>query len=117
MSDWQGVGDDPCRAEQLQASVNSCEAANFTDYNCVWNQKSFVSGSFCEECDPVCRSAEKSLNFVQFCCGIAIFVISAEISAVSINVMASNAAKARNQVIYLTFSLILHSFGDYHTIL
>ena len=99
MSDWQGIGDDPCRAEQLQASVNSCEAANFTDYNCVWNQKSFVSGSFCEECDPVCRSAEKSLNFLQFCIGVAIYMVSVEVGCICIAVMASNAVSAHNQVI------------------
>ena len=66
--------------------------------NCYWNQYSQVTKEDCYSCPQICRSVRKSLNFVQFSLGAAIFVIAIPISRVVLMILISDNLSQENQV-------------------
>ena len=75
-----------------------CEMLAPPQYKCYWNQHSRVTGEVCFECPPICRSEYKSLDFVQYCIGVAIFVLTIPISRVVLMVLISNSLSKEHQV-------------------
>ena len=75
-----------------------CEALAPPQYKCYWNQHSRVTGEVCFECPPICRSEYKSLDFIQYCIGVAIFVLTIPISRVVLMVLISNSLSKEDQV-------------------
>ena len=57
--------------EVYQMAVNRCESAG---EQCHWIPNSPVTGKHCSDCQPICRSTQHTLNFVQFVFGVALFV-------------------------------------------
>ena len=66
--------------------------------NCYWNQFSPVTKVDCFACPPICRSVKRSLNFIQFIIGVAIFVLVIPISRVVLMVLISDNLSPENQV-------------------
>lgn len=66
--------------------------------NCYWNQFSQVTKEDCYSCPQICRSVRKSLNFVQFAIGAAIFVIAIPISRVVLMILISDNLSQEQQV-------------------
>ena len=143
MSDWQSIGKDPClvpsstlnvtAASTLETQGNitefnsswsqydwktladECEEVNSTLHQCYWNPNSRVTGKLCKDCYPVCRSTQKSLNFVQFTVGFAIFSVSVPLQGVPLIVVVSDYTPAESQVIMIWIAVIfriqLHIWG------
>ena len=57
--------------EVYQMAVNRCESAG---EHCHWIPNSPVTGKHCIDCQPICRSTAHTLNFVQFMCGVTLFL-------------------------------------------
>ena len=126
MSDWQSVGKDPCLAASSTFNMttasttatqentarfnsswfqydwdilaNECEEGNSTLHQCYWNPNSRVTGKLCKDCYPVCRSTRKSLNFVQFTVGFAIFSLSIPLQGAPLIVVSSDFTPHEYQV-------------------
>ena len=71
--------------EVLQASY--CEAQSSSGHDCYWNPVSQVTGKLCKDCDPVCRSAQKSLNFVQFAIGVTLLTSTIPVATITTNLV------------------------------
>ena len=56
--------------EVYQMAVNRCESAG---EHCHWIPNSLVTHRHCSDCQPICRSPQHTLNFIQFVIGISIF--------------------------------------------
>ena len=59
--------------EVYQMAVNRCESAG---EHCHWIPNSLVTGKHCSDCQPICRSTTHTLNFVQFMCGVTLFLLT-----------------------------------------
>ena len=44
--------------------------------DCYWNQDSFITGDYCVDCLPICKSKSKSLSFIQACIGLGLITLS-----------------------------------------
>ena len=60
-----------------QIAVNKCESA---DDHCHWIPNSRVTHKHCSDCQPICRSTQHTLNFVQFLIGLVIFFLTLSLS-------------------------------------
>ena len=110
MADWQALGFDSCRegfasnysgSSILRTYVNvknvssdvterrACELLSTDGNYCLWNQHSQVTGEYCSECLKVCRSARKSLNFVQFILGLVLYTATILLLGTTISVIIS----------------------------
>ena len=60
-------------------AANNCESVNNSKYGCHWIPYSLITKKHCNDCQPICRSIYRTLNFIQFCIGAALLVISTQI--------------------------------------
>ena len=74
--------------------------------NCYWNQFSPITKVDCFACPPICRSVERSLNFIQFAIGVTIFVLVIPISRVVLMVLISDNLSPENQVRNIQYNKI-----------
>ena len=44
--------------------------------DCYWNQDSYITGDYCIDCLPICKSKSKSLSFIQACIGVGSVTLS-----------------------------------------
>lgn len=65
---------------------------------CHWNQFSEITGEKCFSCSPICRNKSKSMSFVQFSVGIALFVFPIPISRVILMILISEKLAKDEQV-------------------
>ena len=65
---------------------------------CRWNQLSSITNTVCFSCPPICRSVERSLNFVQFSLGVTVFVMAIPISRVILMILISDNLNRNKQV-------------------
>ena len=77
---------------------SNCVEASNAYHECYWNKRSIVTGKFCSECLPICRSVMNSLNFVQFCIGIAILALLTPLTITVLVIVASDITTAKSQV-------------------
>jgi len=61
--------------EVLNLAVNKCESL-YTSLGCHWTPMSYITGKNCPDCKLLCRSLDKTLNFIQFCLGVILLLIS-----------------------------------------
>ena len=76
----------------------NCIHANFTNHHCHWSPSSVVTKKECEDCQPICKSIEQSLTFVQYILGTTLSYSSVPVTWVPITVMASYQASMELQV-------------------
>ena len=65
--------------------VESCEALSSSSYQCFWNPKSRITGEFCNTCDTICYSEQKSFNFYQFSAGVMLICLASSLVLVFIS--------------------------------
>ena len=83
---------------ELLLKANYCTAQSSVENTCHWNPLSLVTGKLCEECYPVCRSVQKSLNFIQLLIGIMLFTTAVPMSSVTLFLIASEFTPLEKQV-------------------
>ena len=125
MSDWQSIGNDPClqvTTERVNLASNEslydsktdlpvfsesathtalaykCEQLSTAEYKCYWNPKSRITGKICKDCYAICRSIEKSLNFIQFSVGLALFLLCIILTTTPLYVIGSDFVPVESQV-------------------
>lgn len=65
------------KGEQYIRSMRSCENANISSGDqCYWIPNSIVTKKLCEDCQPICRSPQRSLTFAQYCIGAALLTMA-----------------------------------------
>ena len=84
--------------EEVLLKASYCKAHSSTDDTCYWNPLSRVTGKQCEECYPVCRSVQRSLNFVQLSIGATLFVTAVPFSTTTLLLIASDYVPLEIQV-------------------
>ena len=80
--------------------VESCEALSNSSHQCFWNPKSRITGEFCNTCDTICYSEQKSFNFYQFTAGVMLICLSSSLGFVFISSIASAYTPVEHQVSY-----------------
>ena len=78
--------------------ADHCVALSTEDHTCYWNPVSRVTGKLCIECHSVCRSQQKSVNFVQFSTGFCIILFVSQLFLTSVYSVASDYTPKRYQV-------------------
>lgn len=113
-ANWKSVGHDPCSdflfsnwsssghgsglESTYQHLVDWCEARSSSSYQCFWNQKSRITGEFCNSCLDACLSIEKSDNIYHFTIGILLIAVSTSVGYVTISAVASDITSVDSQV-------------------
>ena len=75
-----------------------CETNSGPPYNCFWNPNSRITGKYCPRCEPLCRSTDHSLNFIQFIVGVSLITASWPMSRTALSLLASDAMGTTSQV-------------------
>ena len=110
---------DPATAQELQIfsdtapytiARNSCMNAG---RHCHWVPISTITNSLCNDCPPICRAEEQTLNFVQFVIGIALlFLVFPAIDIPLMSVLSNHAPRINGTQIVITItSHILQSYS------
>ena len=87
MQDWN-IGSGSLESLDREMLLSSyCEAQSSSGHDCYWNPVSQVTGKLCKDCDPVCRSVKKSLNFVQFALGVTLLTSATPVATISTNLV------------------------------
>ena len=81
-----------------KAAMNKCESFHNSEYDCHWIPNSEITKSFCDECQPICRSEHQTLNFVQFCVGAFEYILTIHISRVAAMIVISDVLAKQYQV-------------------
>ena len=74
------------------------EACLQSEDNCYWNPLSRITKSRCHACPPICRGVTRSLNFVQFCIGVVVFVLAIPMARLALMVLISDYVETEDQV-------------------
>ena len=77
---------------------NRCEEARIRSHHCHWIPHSFISKHPCVDCPPICRSKDRSLNFVQFYLGALLFAFSLLLTGPAIVAIISSQIRQELQV-------------------
>ena len=75
-----------------------CELRSTSDYKCLWNPKSSITGKLCSDCYHICRSKQMSFSFAQFCLGLTLFVVTVPLSTICVTAMLSSLTPLESQV-------------------
>ncbi len=85
--------------QQTLIAIEECENATFRGHPCHWIPKSSILPSYyCNDCQPICRSPLRSLNFIQFCFGFIMIFLLFPLNAVASSSLLSDNASAHSQV-------------------
>ena len=79
-------------------AMNKCESAAIPNHHCYWTPNSIMTKLRCDDCQPICRSTKRSLNFEQFIFGASVFVGSMPFGRVPIVALVSERVTASTQV-------------------
>ena len=77
---------------------NKCEEAGISKHHCHWLPSSSVTKELCMDCQPICRSRDKSLNFVQFLIGAVLFDFSQPVARITFTAIISDQVVREHQV-------------------
>ena len=75
---------------------NSCENADTPGFQCHWIPFSIITHTKCNDCPPICRAKELTLNFVQFLIGLSLLMTSFHLTFVPLMAVATNNAPKFN---------------------
>lgn len=78
-------------------AVNKCESAGD---HCHWIPNSRVTHRHCNDCQPICRSTQNTLNFVQFIIGLAILFSTLSLMYTGVFLLLSDRVSKRFQVCF-----------------
>ena len=91
---------------------NYCLNASVPGRQCHWIPFSTITNTKCNDCPPVCRAKEQTMNFAQFIIGMALLFLVFPMIDVPIMSIITNHAPRLNgtQVIFMSNLLHEHSF-------
>ena len=75
-----------------------CESFSGPPYNCFWNPNSRITGEYCPRCEPLCRSSDHSINFIQFILGISLMTLAFPVGRATLTLITSDAMGHTSQV-------------------
>ena len=81
-------------------AVKKCENTSVPGHQCYWIPNSIITHQQCSDCPTICRSLQQSLNFVQFCIGAALLMVSIPIAWVPVAALISDRVHREAQVSY-----------------
>ncbi len=85
--------------QQTLIAIEECENATFRGHPCHWIPKSsLIPSSYCKDCQPICRSPLRSLNFIQFIFGFILIYILYPMNITAAAAILSDSASIRAQV-------------------
>jgi len=84
-----------------------CEATVVNGQRCHWIPNSVITHRYCHDCQPICRSPQHSLNFIQFSFGAAILMLSIPIAWIPIASLVSQRIKGDMQVCHVRAQIFL----------
>jgi len=79
-------------------AMNVCESLSSSQYHCHWIPNSMITHGHCHACPPICRSVDRTLNFVQYMTGAVIFRITISIPRIGIMMVISDVVSRQYQV-------------------
>ena len=77
---------------------NKCEEVSVSKHRSPWTPSSSVSKELCMDCQPICRSVDRTLNLAQFLIGAVLFEYSQPFSRVSFTAILSDYVRRDLQV-------------------
>ena len=89
----------------LNITMNICESLSSSQYHCHWIPDSVITHRLCHACPPICRSVDRTLNFVQYMIGAVIFRISIPIPRIGIMMVISDVVSRQYQVGFERWSI------------
>ena len=81
-----------------ELAMNVCESLSSSQYHCHWIPNSVITHRHCNACPAICRSVDRTLNFVQFLIGAVIFRLSIVVPTIGIMMVISDAVSRQYQV-------------------
>jgi len=81
-------------------AMNVCESLSSSQYHCHWIPNSVITHRLCHACPPICRSVDRTLNFVQYMIGAVIFRLAFIIPNIGIMMVISDTVSRQYQVGY-----------------
>ena len=103
-----------------ELAMQECEQAySESGWNCRWLPNSVVTNELCEDCQPICRSAVRSLNFAQFCLGASLLMASIPLGSIPISALTSDRVRKEMQVksyiniVYTTHIISIPGYACY----
>lgn len=91
-----------------------CGALSTQDHVCYWNAVSRVTGKICTECHPVCKSQQRSINFIQFSIGFSVILFVSQLFLTSVYSVASDYTPKRYQVSTIYLRSISYTAASEH---
>ena len=79
-----------------EKAVRECQSAG---EHCHWIPDSRVTHKHCSDCEPICRSTQHTLNFVQFTIGMAVFFSTLPLMFTGAFLLLSNSVSKPFQVL------------------
>ena len=76
-----------------------CESFSVPPFNCFWNPNSRITGQYCPRCEPLCRSTDHTINFIQFIVGISLITLAFPIGRGTLTLIVSDAMGYNSQVL------------------
>lgn len=80
---------------EYHVAKNVCESHQ--DNNCHWIPDSLLVNEHCVDCQPICRSVYRTLNFIQFAIGGLWFMFTVPIAEVSLPIVISDSVSHDSQ--------------------
>lgn len=77
-----------------EVAVNKCESVD----HCHWIPNSRITHQHCSDCQPICRSTQRTLNFVQFTVGLALLMCTMEVMYIGMFLLLSDSVSKSYQV-------------------
>ena len=85
--------------QQTLIAIEECENATFRGHPCHWIPKSSILPSYyCKDCQPICRSPLRSLNFIQLLFGFILFYLISPMNITASAAILSDSASIHAQV-------------------
>ena len=83
---------------QYSTISNSCINANVSGRHCQWIPFSIITNTVCNDCPPICRVKEQTLNIVQFSVGLFALVVGFTIFWTSLVAVATDYSPEQSRV-------------------
>ena len=90
--------DDALSDMQDSIASNSCINADVPGRQCHWIPFSTVTNTKCNDCPPICRAKEQTLNFVQFVLGLFLLVFGIPIFVIPLVALIADHSPKGSQV-------------------
>ena len=86
--------------QQTLIAIEDCENVTFHGHQCHWiPQSNVIPSYYCKDCQPICRSPLRSINFIQFCSSLIFFFIFLPMNITNLTALLLDAVDISTQVI------------------